>query len=79
VTAKREIVRVVRTPEGRIVADPTGKATGRGAYLHATAECWDAGLKKERLARSLRTTISTHDAEALREFARSLGLVEVTT
>jgi predicted RNA-binding protein YlxR (DUF448 family) len=77
VTAKREIVRIVRTPEGRVVADSTGKLAGRGAYLHAQQDCWEAGVKKG-LARSLKVGIPPHDAEALREFARGLGLVGVT-
>jgi predicted RNA-binding protein YlxR (DUF448 family) len=77
VAAKREIVRVVRTPEGGVVPDLTGKLAGRGAYLHATAECWETGIGKGKLARSLKTSVSPQDAEALREFARGLGLVEV--
>ncbi len=40
VEAKRGLMRVVRTPEGRVVADPTGKKAGRGAYLHQERECW---------------------------------------
>ncbi len=44
VEAKREMMRIVRTPEGRVVADPTGKKAGRGAYIHKERECWDAVL-----------------------------------
>jgi hypothetical protein len=46
--------------------------------MHAAVDCWEAGLQKGRLARSLKTTVSAKDAEALREFGRSLGLAEVT-
>jgi predicted RNA-binding protein YlxR (DUF448 family) len=42
---KRGFVRVVRTPDGHVVVDPTGKANGRGAYLHATPECFETALK----------------------------------
>ena len=68
---------MIRTPEGSVVADATGKQSGRGAYLCAQAECWETGLTKGRLERSLKVTISASDAGALREFARDLGLVEV--
>ena len=76
---KRDMVRVVRTPGGEVMADPSGKAAGRGAYLHAQAECWETGLKKGRLAHSLKVTVSPANADALREYARGLGLVEVTS
>ena len=46
---KKELVRVVRTPEGEILLDPTGKKSGRGAYLCQNPDC----LKKARKARRL--------------------------
>ena len=49
VRGKREMVRVVRTPAGAVVADPTGKLAGRGAYLCAQEECWKLGLAKGRV------------------------------
>ena len=55
---KRELIRVVRTPTGEIILDPTGKANGRGAYLCRNANCWDTGLQKGRLARALKVTVS---------------------
>ncbi len=64
-TAKRELVRIVRTPEGRVLADPTGKMSGRGAYLCHEPKCWEQGIKKGRLERSLKTKLSPQDAEAL--------------
>jgi predicted RNA-binding protein YlxR (DUF448 family) len=71
-SAKREFVRIVRTPEGAVVVDATGKASGRGAYLCAKRECWDEALKRGRLASALRTSISSQDAEALRQHAEQL-------
>ena len=41
---KSELIRVVRTPDGNIVVDKTGKVSGRGAYLCKNEEC----LKKKR-------------------------------
>ena len=68
-SAKREFVRVVRTREGAVEADPSGKRAGRGAYLCARHSCWQEALKKDRLARALRTTISASDRDALRRYA----------
>lgn len=59
------------------MADPTGKAAGRGAYLCARAECWETGLNKGRLERSLKVQVSAADANGLLDFARGLGLIEV--
>ncbi|HLB23467.1 MAG TPA: YlxR family protein [Dehalococcoidia bacterium] len=70
--AKRGLVRVVRTPEGRVELDPTGKKNGRGAYVHETRECWDEALKKERLGRALKVTMPPQDLEQLRTHAAGL-------
>ena len=56
-SAKREFVRVVRTPQATVQVDPTGKLSGRGAYLCASRTCWEEAIKKDRLARALRTAI----------------------
>jgi uncharacterized protein len=50
---KRELVRVVRTPDGAVVLDPSGRLAGRGAYLCTTNTCWTAALKKHSLERAL--------------------------
>jgi len=68
-SAKREFVRIVRTPEASVKVDPTGKLSGRGAYLCATRPCWEDALKKDRLARALRTTVSPHDRAELLSYA----------
>jgi hypothetical protein len=68
-SAKREFVRVVRTPEGTVEVDPTGKRNGRGAYLCARRECWDEALKKDRLGRALRATVSAAERAALARYA----------
>jgi predicted RNA-binding protein YlxR (DUF448 family) len=67
--AKRGLVRVVRTPEGRVVLDPTGKANGRGAYVHESRACWEEALKKDRLGRALKVTVPAEDAEMLKAHA----------
>ena len=70
--AKRGFVRVVRSGDGRVAVDPTGKANGRGAYLCASPSCWEVALKRGRLAQSLRVTIRDEDRQALVAYAATL-------
>ena len=62
---KRDLIRVVRTPEGRIIIDPSGKANGRGAYLCRDARCCEKGPKIERLAQILKATLSPEEMAEL--------------
>lgn len=71
-TAKCGLVRVVRTPEGRIEVDPGGKGKGRGAYVHEIRQCWEKALKGGTMGHALRTNPVHEDVEALRAFGRSL-------
>lgn len=64
---KPELVRIVRTPEGEIVLDSTGKRAGRGAYLCKNAECLRRARKARRLEASLEVSISDAIYEALTE------------
>ena len=50
---KKELVRVVRTPEGEIVADATGRKNGRGAYLCPVEGCLNKAIKTRALERAL--------------------------
>jgi len=76
VTAKRELVRIVRGPDGEVRPDLTGKAPGRGTYLHAIRSCWDTGLKKKRLERSLNVTLTPASREALSAYIATLPEVD---
>ena len=51
--AKRELIRVVRSPEGIVSLDFSGKAPGRGAYLCPNAECLKKAIRSKALDRSL--------------------------
>jgi len=73
VTAKRTLIRVVRSPRGEVLPDLTGKKPGRGAYLCPNPQCWDQAVKKGRLERSLRTKLSAEDVDSLRSFTRDLA------
>lgn len=64
---KRELVRIVRSPEGEIFVDLTGKKPGRGAYICPDLECLNKVVKSKRLERSLETTISEEIYEMLKE------------
>lgn len=67
---KRGLLRVVRLPEGEGVAlDPTGKRSGRGAYVCPTPQCVAQALKQKKLERSLKTPIPDEAAEALKAAA----------
>jgi predicted RNA-binding protein YlxR (DUF448 family) len=69
--AKRQLVRIVRAPDGSVTIDPSGKRSGRGAYLCSTAECWDAGLKRGALPRALKIeSIPEQDLQSLNEYAQ---------
>ena len=69
---KREMVRIVRTPDGGVEIDETGKMSGRGAYLCRRQECWDIALKKDRLQHALKTSLTDEERATLEEFAHKL-------
>ena len=54
---KKELIRVVRTPNKEIIVDITGKANGRGAYLKKDIEVINLARKSKKLERHLETTI----------------------
>jgi uncharacterized protein len=54
---KQGLIRVVRRAEGGAAVDGTGRAAGRGAYLHADAACVETARKRRSLDRALRTAI----------------------
>ena len=54
---KKELLRVVRTPEGEIVLDFTGKKSGRGAYICHNVSCLKKARKSKRIDRSLNVSV----------------------
>ena len=64
---KKELVRVVRSPEGEISLDFKGKAPGRGAYLCPNTACLQKARKTKALERSFDTAISPDIYDALTE------------
>ena len=61
---KKELVRVVRSPEGEVSIDLKGKKPGRGAYVCRSSDCLKKALRSNALGRSLEVTIpaEVHDA-----------------
>jgi hypothetical protein len=72
VRPKRELVRIVRTPEGHVDVDETGKQNGRGAYLCPQVSCWERAVSKGQLNRALRANLSEETRARLREYAADL-------
>jgi len=66
VRAKRELVRIVRTPGGELAVDLRGKAPGRGAYLDPDQACLERGLREGALAKALETPIDAVTAARLK-------------
>jgi predicted RNA-binding protein YlxR (DUF448 family) len=72
VRAKRDLVRVVRTIDGAVLVDATGKKTGRGAYLCRQRSCWEAGLRRGVLERALKQAVPAESRAALEAYAATL-------
>lgn len=54
---KKELLRIVRTPEGRVIVDESGKANGRGAYIKKDIEVLNKARKNKVLEKRLECTI----------------------
>ena len=62
---KKSLIRVVRSPEGEVSLDPTGKRPGRGAYVCREGECLRKALKQKQLERQLQVTLTEEVSAAL--------------
>ncbi len=69
---QRELIRVVKTPQGQVAVDPSYKAAGRGAYMCRLPACWEQVLKKNRLDHALRGRMSPEEQHLLQEFAKEM-------
>jgi len=73
VKLKRELVRLVHVSNGSVEIDASGKKEGRGAYLCRARECWEIGLKGNRLEYTLRATLTQDNRERLMRYGQSLS------
>ena len=67
---KREMIRVLKTPEDEIILDTTGRANGRGAYICNSAECLKKAVKNRGLEKSLKAQIPE---DILEQMNKELG------
>ena len=68
---KKELLRVVRTPEGSILIDLTGKKSGRGAYICPAAACLGKARKQRQLERTFECAVDAETYEALEQSVRA--------
>ena len=64
---KKDLIRIIRTPEGQVLVDRKGKQNGRGAYLCSSAGCLQRARRAKSLERALKTTIPDEIYEHLEE------------
>ena len=69
---KRELIRLVRTPEGELVIDETGKRNGRGAYLCRQQTCWETALQGNQVSRALKIEVGEDERRVLRDWLERL-------
>ena len=67
VMSKKELIRIVKSPDGEFSIDTTGKKPGRGAYLCKKQECFDAAVKSHAFDRSFKTPVDQSTIKRLRE------------
>ena len=65
--SKKEMIRVVKTPEDEIVLDTTGRKNGRGAYVCPSIECLDKAIRNHGIERSLKTSVPEEVYEDLKK------------
>ena len=65
--SKRELIRIVRTPEGAVVLDRSGRANGRGAYLCDSVDCFQRAVKTRALERALESRLDETVLKSLQE------------
>ena len=73
---KRDLIRVVRTPEGTLEVDTQGKRAGRGAYLCRKSHCCETALQPGRLSQAFKGQVGAAEVAALKDTV--LTLIEET-
>lgn len=77
--SKRSLTRIVRTPDGQVLIDLSGKQNGRGAYLCDRRSCWERAATSSVLSRALNVDLTDETLQSLREFAANLAENEATS
>ena len=63
---KRDLIRIVRTPDGEILTDSTGKKAGRGAYVCLSEDCLNKAMKAKRLEKAFKSALNEEVYEKIR-------------
>lgn len=71
--SKKEMIRVLKTTEGDITIDATGRKNGRGAYMCKSEECYAKAVKNKGIERSLKMPIPKEVYESLKKELEALG------
>jgi predicted RNA-binding protein YlxR (DUF448 family) len=66
---KRQLTRIVRTPDQGVQVDPSGKLAGRGGYLCGDPHCWQVAVDTKALDKALKTTLSSEERLAIAHYA----------
>jgi len=69
---KKDLLRIVRTPDGKVEADPTGKLNGRGAYIKCDLEVLEKAKKSKVLNRHLEVEVTDSDFEKIKEVINNI-------
>ena len=64
---KKELIRIVRSPEGEYSVDFTGKKPGRGTYICKNEQCFELAVKGHRFSKAFKENISSEIVEELRK------------
>ncbi len=64
---KKELIRIVRTPEGEIELDNTGKKPGRGAYICPDIQCYNKAVKSKSIQKALEKSIPEEISEKIKD------------
>lgn len=70
--SKKEMMRILRTSEGEIVLDTTGRKNGRGAYVCCSMECFEKAVKNKGLERSLKVKVPEETYASLKKEIESI-------
>ena len=73
---KKELMRVVRGPDGTVSLDPSGKKPGRGAYVCRSGDCLSRAIRQKQLERQLEASLGEETAEQLRKTLAELTAKE---
>ena len=69
---KRQLTRIVLTPDDQVLVDPSGKLSGRGAYLCPQKSCWMAALRHRGVGQALKRALVAKERADLEAYAMEL-------